>query len=280
MSKSFAAILLSAAALYAPAAAAQPPMNGAGADRGPAWSASVGGGLRFAPSYVGDDNYQLFLLPNIRASYGDRLTLSVPEGVKYDVIKSGGLRIGPNVRPAFGRNEDGRQPFSIAGDTNTDLLGLGDINTAVEVGGYVSYKTGKTTIGATVAKALGGHDGVVADVSLRYADRAMLGKKPLFYSLGPSVRVVDQTFHQSYFGVTATQSIASGLDVYRPDGGLNSYGFSATATYPLRKRVAVTAIAGYDRLTEEAGQSSLVRERGARDQANLGLFFSYRFGGR
>ncbi len=247
---------------------------------GPNWSAQVGGGALFAPSFVGDDNYQLFLLPSIRASYGERLTVGVPDGLKYDIIRTKRLRIGPNVRPSFGRNEDGRQPFSIAGAANDDLLGLGDVDPAVEVGGYAEYRFGKAALGANVTKALGGHDGVIADVTLRYNNRKMLGCKPLFYSVGPSVRLVDQTFHQSFYGVTAAQSAASGLAVYEPEGGLNSYGLSAAAIYPIRNRVSATVLAGYDRLAGEVAESSLVSERGARDQANLGLFLTYRFGGR
>ena len=119
-SVSFAASSIAfAAASFSTAAHAQAP--GASAQTTTGWSAQVGGGFRYAPSFVGDDDYQLFLLPNIRATYGSRLSFGIPEGIKYDLVQSNGLRLGPNIRPSFGRNEDGRQPFSIAGEANDDL---------------------------------------------------------------------------------------------------------------------------------------------------------------
>ena len=92
------------------------------------------------------------------------------------------------------------------------------------------------------------------------------------------MKVVSDNYNDSYFSVTPGQSIASGLPVYNADGGVHSFGAGATVILPLSRdnKMSAVLIAGYDRLTGDAGDAPLVRLRGARDQAAVGLFFSYR----
>ncbi len=253
-------------------AAAQPPEPPDG------WSLSVGAGTLVSPAYRGDDDYRPSLLPNIEIAYGDDFFASVQEGVGYNVVNGEGLRLGPIARIEFSRDADGSQPFAIAGDRTTDLIGLGDVATTIELGGFAEVDIGPLTATVEARQAVNGHDGFVADAGLRYGGRSFAFGPPIIYSLGPRMRVVDGRYNSAYFGVTPAQSLASGLPVYDADGGVHSVGAGATFILPLSRdnKMSAVFIAGYDRLTGDAGDAPLVQLRGSRNQASVGLFFSYR----
>ena len=259
-------------AMAATQAAAQQPAAPEG------WSVSVGAGTLFSPSYEGDDDYRLSLLPNIQIAYGDRFFASVQDGVGYNLINLDTLRAGPIARIEFSRDADGSQPFAITGEPTNDLIGLGDVSTTIELGGFVEFDAGPLTASVEARRAVNGHDGFVAEAGLRYGGRVFALGPPLIYSIGPRMKVVSDNYNDSYFSVTPDQSIASGLPVYDADGGVHSFGAGATVIFPLSRdnKMSAVLIAGYDRLTGDAGDAPLVRLRGARDQAAVGFFFSYR----
>ena len=247
-----------------------------GADDG--WSLSIGGGALFSPTYEGDDDYRLSLLPNIEIAYSDRFFASVQNGVGYNVINREQFRAGPIARIVFSRDADGSQPFAIAGDRTTDLIGLGDVATTIELGGFVEADLGPLTASLEARQAVNGHDGFVAEAGLRYGGQVFAFGPPIIYSFGPRVTFVDGNYNDAYFSVTPTQSLASGLPVFDADGGVHSVGAGATLILPLTRddKWSAVMIAGYDRLTGDSGDAPLVRLRGSRNQAAVGLFLTYK----
>ena len=216
------------------------------------WRLGVGAGARFAPSYVGDDNYRLSLLPSIQVKYGNQFFASIENGVGYNFINSDGFRAGPIARIRFGRNEDGSQPFAIAGDATPDLTGLGDVGATAELGGFIEYKFNSFTAGLEARKGANGHKGAVIDASLLYGGRSFVFGPPLIFSFGPRVKIVDDNYHSAFFDVNDSQSIASGLPVFDADGGVHSFGAGATLILPITRDDTLSAVfvAGYDRLAE------------------------------
>src|SRR3546814_3702144 len=63
---------------------------------------------------------------------------------------------------------------------------------------------------------------------------------------------------RSYFGVTAEESLRSGLAAYRPGGGLRDVGAGATLGYRLSRRWGLIARAGANRYLGDAGDSPIV----------------------
>ncbi len=242
------------------------------------WTLTVGAGGLATPTYEGDNTYRLSILPNIQITYADTFFASVQEGVGYRVINTDTLRAGPIARVRFSRDDDGDQPFAVTGDDSTDLIGLGDVDTSVELGGFVDYEFAGITFSAEARKAITGHKGFVADVGARWSGRSMAFGPPVIWTIGPRARLVDDSFTTAYFGVTSTQSLASGLPVYEAGGGLYSYGIGATAIIPIDRenRWTAVAFAGYDRLAGDTAGSPLVQIRGTEDQATIGIFVSYR----
>lgn len=242
------------------------------------WELSVGGGVAVAPLYQGDDEYGVLALPYIRANYDDdRFFASVQDGMGYALIDRDGFRLGPLAQIEFGRKEDSGGPFRISGNDTNDLTGLGDIDTTVSLGGFASYSFGNITASVKGGKALGAHDGVTGDVSLRYKGKITGYGPPLIYSFGPNIGFSDGQYTQAYFGVTDAQSSASGLPTYSAKGGISRYGISGTAILPLSQNLALTTLISYDKLAGDIKDAPLITMRGSDSQFFAGAFIAYKF---
>jgi outer membrane protein len=242
------------------------------------WRFTLGAGGLYAPTYEGDDDYRLSILPDVQVTYGDRFFASVQQGAGYRWVNSDNLRLGPIARLKFERSDDGDQSFAVTGDNTSDLRGLGDVDTSVELGGFAEYDIGSLTLSFEARHAVTGHEGTVADLGVRWSGRTSTFGAPARWSVGPRMRFVDDDYNAAYFGVTGSQSIASGLPVYDAGGGLYSYGVGASVVLPLgADQWSLVALASYDRLVGDAGDSPLVQLRGSQDQASVGLFVSRSF---
>ncbi|WP_312489290.1 MipA/OmpV family protein [Sphingomonas sp.] len=241
------------------------------------WSITIGAAPVLGPAWQGARDMALSLFPDLRVNYGDALFASVPDGIGWNAVRGDGWRIGPLVKIRFGRDErDGGSPFLIAGGSDA-LEGMGNIKAAGEAGGFVEKSFGPRRVWrmrAEVRQGFGGHDGVVADLSAAY--RTRIGGAII--SAGPRTTLASAPFMRAYFGISAAQSARTGLARYRPDGGVLSYGLGGNVIRPLGRRSALTLFTSLERLGGPAGDSPLVRQRGRRTQATLGLGYGFRFG--
>lgn len=268
-------IVLAATTILFPLhAIAQDPMSGASPE---GWNYSVGAGVLVAPSYLGDDSYQVMAVPNVRVTYEDVFFASMQEGAGYNLIHTDQWRAGPLARYDFGRDEDGDSAFRVSGDKTDDLRGLGDVDGSFEIGGFVEYTLDSFSGTLEVLQAMDGHDGLVGTASLEYSGMTSVMGKPAKYSFGPEIKFADSHYHAAYFGVDARQSAASGLAQYSADAGILSYGVGGSAIIPMTDTISAVAFMRYDRLGEEAADSSLVKKSGSDHQGSAGLFLNYSF---
>ncbi len=239
---------------------------------------SLGAGLTMAPTYLGDDDYQTNAFPNISLSYNDRLKISL-RGIEYVAISQDGWSAGPVLSYDFGRDENpDDSPFAISGDTTTDLVGLGDIDGTVQLGGFVEYKARSFAAKIDLRQGLdGGHDGLFGDASVSYLGQLSALERTAFFTIGPSLSFGDDAYNSTFFDVTAAQSLASGISQYDADAGLNSFGVHATVMVPITDTVSLVGFAKYDKLTGDVGDSSIVNERGSKNQMSTGFFVNYTF---
>ena len=272
-------ILLCAVALSAPAFAqsAQPTAAASGRpvpDEG--WSVTIGAAPVITPAWQGSKDYVLSIYPDLRINYGEVLFASIPDGIGWNAVNSNGWKAGPLAKLRFGRDEDGSgSPFAITGGSDA-LIGLGDIDATVEVGGFAEKQFGARQQWrgrVEVRRGFGGHEGTIGDVSLSYQVRT--GRTIL--NIGPRATLASADFTETYFGIDPDQSARSGLSVYQPEGGLVSYGVGGSLIHPLGRRSAITAFSSLERLGGVAKNSPLVRERGSATQFTAGIGYGYRF---
>lgn len=243
----------------------------------PTWTLTIGTAAIVAPAWQGSRDTAFSIFPDIRLAYKDTAFLSVQEGLGWNMINRDGWKVGPIARLRFGRREStGGSPFLVTGGS-TALRGFGNVGIAGEFGGFVQYSPDRRlALRAELRQGTGGHKGLVAEPSIRFADRA----GPFRWSLTARSTFATAKYTQVYFGVTPDQAGRAGLPAFQTSGGLVSAGLGGTLTRPLGPRGqhgALTLLAGYDRLGSAAADSTLILQRGRRDQFTLGLAYGYRF---
>lgn len=252
-----------------PGAAVRPPV-----DEG--WSITVGVAPVISNAWQGSEDYVVSIFPDLRVNYGDILFASIPDGAGWNAVNANGWKAGPIVKLRFGRDEDGGgSPFAVSGGSDA-LIGLGDVGITAEVGGFLEKRFGirQQWRGRVEAgRGFGGHEGTVGDVLLSYQTRS--GRA--IFNIGPRATLASKDFTRAYFGTDAEQSLRSGLGIYRPKGGLVSYGVGGSMIRPLNQRSAITVFTSLEQLGGVAKNSPLVRERGRASQFTLGVGYGYRF---
>lgn len=252
---------------------AGPPPGVAAAD---GWTVSVGFAPVVSPVWQGSTDAALSIFPDLRINYRDEFFASVPDGIGWNAVRERGWRAGPLVKLRFGRDErNGGSPFLVSGGSDA-LIGLGNIPAAGEAGLFVEKRLGareQVRLRTEVRQGFGGHEALVVDLSASLGGR--VGRN--IWSVGPRATLAGRDYVQTYFGITPAQSAASGITAFRADGGLVSVGLGGTVIRPLSRNYALTLFGGVDRLSGDAGGSTVVQERGQRMQLVLGLGLSRRF---
>jgi MipA family protein len=231
------------------------------------WTLTLGVEGRILPSYDGSDNYVFSPAPlfSLRRA-GTNARFKAPrDGVSIGLFEFGGFQIGPTGKLRRGRDDA----------DDIALLGLGDVDWAVEVGGFVEYWFNPLLrTRAELRQGFGGHHGLMADFT---ADLVYPLGPQWTLSGGPRLTVASAAANDPYFSITPLQSIRSGLPVYDAGGGIRSWGAGAQLRYQFTPQWAAHSYVEYERLSEGAGNSPLVTLRGSRDQVTLGLGVAYSF---
>ena len=149
----------------------------------------VGGGILTRPEYESADDYTLRPWPIVKLDY-----LHLPFGTFGGSEQA--LKFSPSFRIISERDDD------------DELTGLGDVDTAFEVGGTISYRVGMFRGLATLRKGFGGHEGWVGEGGV---DVILDPTQKFEIAFGPRVHFASDDYLDTYLGVTPAQSAASGL---------------------------------------------------------------------
>lgn len=221
-------------------------------------------GPQLQPSYPGSD--RMVVRPFIgvdRAKAGEQFRFSAPdEGFGFKLVKWSGGGIGPSI------GFTGRRRAQ-------DVGGLNGFGFTVEAGAFVEqYVTPALRLRLDARQGLGGHGGLVSNISADYVARRA---DQWLFSFGPRLTLADGKYQRAYFGVDPAGSRMSGLPTYRPDGGLRSVGAAAQYLTQFSRRVGIVSYIKYDRLVDDAARSPVVRAFGSPNQFSGGLALTYTF---
>jgi outer membrane scaffolding protein for murein synthesis (MipA/OmpV family) len=249
------------------------------------WQLTVGIAPVYAPAWQGSRDMALSIFPDLRINYKDSVFFSIPDGLGWNAVNQDGWKIGPLFKFRFRRQEDnGGSPFLVSGGSEA-LRGMGDVDFAGEPGAFAQYSFAgnKARVRAEVRQGFGGHEGTVADTSIGWGDKIGQPLTTNFWLYSASVRATfaSSDYTNAYFGVNAQQAAATGLGQFRTGSGLVSSGVNASLTKPFGKYGqfgALTLFTGYDRLGNVVNDSTLMQERGKRDQFSVGLAYGLKFG--
>jgi MipA family protein len=266
------------------AAAAAPPDAGKAAGAG-GDSLTIGAGAAYLPDYEGSNDYRFTPAPGAIGSYrGFSFTLA-GNRLSVDVIptKPGpgwNVELGPEGVVNFNRH-------SVSSVDDPRIKALGGVGTAIELGGYAGIgKTGVIT---------SQYDRVSLSVSYRYDVNGVHRSgilAPSFNYLTPlsrkalvgvfaSAEHAERGYADTYYGITAAQSAASGLPVYVARPGWKNYTLGAlgavSLTGDLLHGFKLVGGGTYARLLNGFSYSPVVRIAGRPDQwlGVLGLAYTF-----
>jgi outer membrane protein len=236
------ACCLAGAAAAQPAAEASPPA--------PRNEGAVGAGLIAGPRYAGSDDSRVRLLPFISYRWGNGCFAGIESGLGCSFSGRSDLRYGLRLTPDFGRDED----------DSPDLRGLGDVDRRIELGGFAEWRRpGGLSLQAAWRYGSGNdRDGSVVELGAGYVLPLPVRSR---VSAGLEIHLANQAYMQQYFGVDAQQSARSGLAPYTPDAGLRDVRAKLSLMHPLGLRWGLNASVAAVRLSADAADSPLVRER-------------------
>lgn len=246
---------------------------------------TIGVGVGWLPDYEGSDDSRFSPIPAANGTIA---------GMSFTVLGNrASLDLIPNVADRDWDFQFGPVAAVNLNRTNRDAIedrrvrALGEIDTAVEVGGYVGIgKTGLIT---------SDYDKLSVSLSYRHdvtkIHRTGIWNPSINYTtplstkalvgIFASAEFVEDRYARRYFGVTPTGSVASGLPAYRPEGGQKDITFGSLFTYALTgdltKGMALVAGGTYRKLLGDFADSPIVSIAGSRHQWTLGAGLALTF---
>lgn len=226
------------------------------------WGITLGAALAEVPKYPGASTKRTRLAPLFSLRYGDRLFVG-PLGVGVVAVRWKGFRAGPVLGYQRGRS---------ASD-DPHLAGLGDIAAAATAGLFGTYARGPLSVSVTARQAIShATDGLsgLLQVNLRHV---FVGART-FVSLGPDLEFGSGEYERTWFGISPAQSLASGLPVYSPRGGIDRVGLHAGLTHRASEHILWRVFARVSDFRGDAAQSPIIERR---VQLVVGAGLAYHF---
>jgi outer membrane scaffolding protein for murein synthesis (MipA/OmpV family) len=222
------------------------------------WTLDVGTAVTSLPDSPGSRHSTARALPLIDATYGNSLTLSLDDGLRWTALRAGPLKFG-----LVGEYRQHDRSIQAAG-----FPGMGD---ALEFGGFAQADTSIASFECRIRQAVTGYKGLSADISADTGGEVRPGTQ-----LGLEVRAAwaDYRFVQSRFG----RGVGGrhDLDPRDPDGPhYVSAGLQLAGSQRLTSHLDMVGVLSEDRLLGYIN-SPLIETRELR-QITVGL--RYRFAG-
>lgn len=231
------------------------------------WIVSVGAGAEYKPDFEGAKRYMLSPVPvfSIRRAGSPERFRSPIDSASFTLFDYGGFHAGPVAKFVAARNAN----------NFAELAGLGNVNAALELGGFVEYfPIDWFRMRVEVRQGFFGHGGVTANFS---SDAIVPLAHGLTFSAGPRFTLESTGATAPYFSVNPLQAALSGLPAFNARGGAHSAGAGAQLRYRFNPQWEVHSYVEYQRLLGDAAASPLVQLRGSPNQVTVGLGASYSF---
>lgn len=223
-------------------------------------SLTLGGGVMVRPKYEGSDEHDVYGYPliiprlsdpndqSLFAQFRRRVSVQGIDDIRFRAFDWSGFEIGPVAGYRPGRDQDDA----------TRLLGLGDVDGGLAVGGYVGYRFANVLLDASATTQVTGDDtGLIvrlgAEVEHRLSPRLELTTR-----VGTTIASDD--YAEAFFGISALQSAQSfaNLPAYDASAGIKDVFVDVTANLDLTDKWLLQVGGRYARLVGDAADSPIV----------------------
>lgn len=235
---------------------------------------SIGVGIGYASEYPGSGEY--VFSPNAA------FTINTPIGIvknndigaQLDIIESTSFDTGPVVRVNFGRTDAASDDVVAA---------LPEVATAAELGWFIGSGFKLDKIGIPSDAIVIGKLTAVTDVADGHGGTQITGSVGVVFQLSDNFRLVpslgfnfvDDTYAESFYGVSSGGAFLSGLEEFTAGGGLEYTQAALFAVRTIDKHWSVTGTIAFNKLQEDAAASPIT-QRGTDEQLFAGFILNYK----
>lgn len=230
---------------------------------------SIGMGVAVMPEYEGSKDHKTRAIPNINLFYGDTLfftRMTAGANLLHFKTEQGvAITAGPLLSLRRGRDQD----------DNAALNGLGDIDRALDAGGFVRFRKQGWHASVDIRQNVT-NSGQGATMKFSAGHGIPLGQK---FKLRANFETTwaSADYMKTFFGIDALQSAQSGIAQYEAGSGFKDAGVSVMADYAIAHDWSGFATIRYKQLLGDAADSPIVANLGSRDQASASVGIKYRF---
>jgi outer membrane protein len=232
------------------------------------WDINVAVGAAMPPTFDGSDRYRASPIPLVIVRWRDTVSLGADGLTLY--WHHNNLRIGGGVSYDGGRLDHETNGILNSGDNR--LRGLGDIDASVGIRGFVSYQWGPTYLDISAAKYIGPQNNGIL-ITLGAAAPLSLTKRLI---VRPHVGMTwaDDSYMQTFFGVTTLQSSDSIFPRFIAGAGLKDINGGFTVVYLLSQHWFLGADASATQYLADTAKSPLTISN---TNATVGAVIGYHF---
>ena len=198
--------------------------------------------------YQGASEGRVLVVPGITVQMANGFFVDPINGLGVAFNASNDLQYGLRATVETGRS------------TEDTLPGFDKLKARLNPGAFANYKIGdRLTLKSALRLGVGdGGKGAVLNLGAAYR---IYQAGPVIVTLNGSVKYANSSYQQSYFGVSAAQSAASGLKAFQPAAGFNTAQLGLAAGFPLSERVYAFSGLSLQRLLGDAANSPIVQKK-------------------
>lgn len=199
--------------------------------------------------YQGSNERRTMALPLLDYRWANGWFAGTSNGIGYDFSSNPYMNYGLRLTADLGRSES----------RSAALKGMGDIDAKAEIGGFFNYAVGPDMVLTSSLRYGSGNanKNLLLDLGAAYSTTLGTGWR---LGLGVAATYINAEAMQGYFGVTAVQAARSAYAQYTPKAGIRDVRASASLTYQLNARTAITTALSASSLQGDAKYSPLTRE--------------------
>ncbi|MFK4443304.1 outer membrane protein [Caballeronia udeis] len=227
------------------------------------WKVSIGPALMVSPKYPGSRAFQVLPLPSLDISYDDRIFSQGLDILGINLLKGPAYHFGTSISFDFQSRNESDDPR---------LHGLGNVHYGPKLKVFADYSVSLLTGSVAAYQDIAGTgQGLLVSGDL-VANMPLTSK--LLVSMGPGVTWANAVYNRTLFGVSASQSAASGLPAYNTSSGVRDVHLNTYVSYDFSKKWVGSVSLTAGRLEHNAGHSPITEQR---TELNFLAAVNYRF---
>lgn len=213
------------------------------------WESKLGLFAMALPKYQGSSHYKFLVVPDLETKYKKHFFFSVARGLGINIINQKKFKAGVG----------GKFDFSSGRERSDDFPGLNDIKNYFSVFAFAKYKVFPFNLGANISHGTSRLD-LGTQLKLNAGLLLPLNKK-LLITITPNVTLADNNYADTYYGINAAQSTASGLRQYNANAGMTQFGLSLGVFYQFNPKWSAAFIGNIKRYAGSTQNSPLIQHK-------------------